>query len=621
MARSPVRLKKSTHLNCEKLESRWNPSALAVLMTDATNSFISVTVDNATAHSITIASDPGGVGGLSGIRVSCPDGVPLNAFWDDSNIGTFAAVTGKPFVGVRVTTSDGNDVINASGLNLNNLGHRLDLLNAGGGNDTVTGGVQNDNIVGGAGNDSLNGGDGNDTLTGGDGDDILTGGNGKDSMYGGNGWDVVCSDTADYTGGVGEANISGGTNGSPADALPAPAPLTRYARSDVLIMGTTSGSNLTYNNETFEVIQGGAANETINSNNAGTNVEIYGNNGDDNISSTSAGNDTLFGGDGNDTLNGGNGNDNLDGDAVSGAGTPNATLCGGVAATATTPGNDLLIGGEGNDTIQGGGGNDTVRGGNGGDSLNDSAGNDTIDYSDSTAGVIVILGGTNIGASPTVLTGGFADGDSTPTPAQFENVIGSNSADFLQGNHLANNLMGLGGNDTMYGADGNDTMEGGAGDDYMYGDGGNDTMRGQADNDQMEGGNGNDRMDGGTGNDVMEGQRGNDTMEGGLGNDTLDGGLGVDTFFLNAAPTAPGGSDTPLLEAGDQYWGGAEYDRFEVYNAWDLVNISGVPTRRLNTDRTQAAFDYVRNLSLLNQSDFFSGVDQLFYLTSDKPTI
>ncbi|WP_315974964.1 immunoglobulin-like domain-containing protein, partial [Pseudomonas sp. 5P_5.1_Bac1] len=74
------------------------------------------------------------------------------------------------------------------------------------------------------------------------------------------------------------------------------------------------------------------------------------------ISRSSDGNDTLYGGDGNDILFGQGGNDYLDG------GKGNDILLGGT-------GNDTLLGGEGNDILFGGQGNDTMTGGSGADTF------------------------------------------------------------------------------------------------------------------------------------------------------------------------------------------------------------------------------------------------------------
>lgn len=100
-----------------------------------------------------------------------------------------------------------------------------------------------------------------------------------------------------------------------------------------------------------------------------------------------------------------------------------------------------------------------------------------------------------------------------------ENVRGSNTADFIQGNEVANILYGdaastgPGGNDKISGFDGNDTIYGGAGNDSVGGDSGNDRLYGGAGVDTLSGGNGQDLIVGGAGADVLAGGAdGNDTL-------------------------------------------------------------------------------------------------------------
>lgn len=100
-----------------------------------------------------------------------------------------------------------------------------------------------------------------------------------------------------------------------------------------------------------------------------------------------------------------------------------------------------------------------------------------------------------------------------------ENVRGANSADFIQGNEVANIIYGdaaatgPGGNDTISSFDGNDSIFGGAGDDGINGDNGNDRLYGGTGADSINGGGGRDLIIGGAGADVMfGGADGNDTL-------------------------------------------------------------------------------------------------------------
>lgn len=204
------------------------------------------------------------------------------------------------------------------------------------------------------------------------------------------------------------------------------------------------------------------------------------------------GNDLLKGMGGNDQLNGGNGADRLEGGA----------------------GSDTLNGGAGNDTLRGGTGNET-------DILNGGDGIDTVDYSDLT-----------IGFQANGLTVNLRNGTTTGNPyigqdqlTSVENANGTNGADTLTGNAVANRLNGLGGNDLLSGGDGNDSLDGGAGRDTLLGGNDNDLLVGRAGTDRMEGGNGADSLSGG---DQA------DTLIGGAGRDSLTGGTGADAFVFNA---------------------------------------------------------------------------------------
>ena len=107
------------------------------------------------------------------------------------------------------------------------------------------------------------------------------------------------------------------------------------------------------------------------------------------------------------------------------------------------------------DTLIGNAGDNVLRGGKGGQIL-DGGDNgpvgDTADYSTSSAGVTVILGGTS--------SGGDADGD---TLVDIENVTGSAKDDVLIGDGGANLLDGGAGNDVLQGGGGDDTLKGGSG--------------------------------------------------------------------------------------------------------------------------------------------------------------
>ncbi len=280
------------------------------------------------------------------------------------------------------------------------------------------------------------------------------------------------------------------------------------------------------------------------------------------------GNDSLYGGNGNDSLYGGDGNDSLYG----GAG--NDRLYGEAGA-------DVLIGDAGNDSLYGGAGDDTLIGGAGADSLDGGAGIDVADYSGSSAGVNVNLGGSG------TASGGDAQGDRL---TGIEYLVGSAYNDTLTGDSGANSLSGGAGNDLLYGGAGADTLDGGSGNDTLYGGAGadlliggagtdtadysasgtavnvnlgtgtgsggdaagdtlqgienlvgssyNDTLTGDGGANSLSGGAGNDQLYGGAGADTLDGGSGNDTLHGGAGADVLIGGAGTDTADYSASGAA-----------------------------------------------------------------------------------
>jgi len=71
----------------------------------------------------------------------------------------------------------------------------------------------------------------------------------------------------------------------------------------------------------------------------------------------------------------------------------------------------------------------------------------------------------------------------------------------------------------------------------LIGGAGNDTATGAAGADTVTGGAGNDVLSGGAGNDVISGGDGTDTITGGAGADTMTGGAGADTFVFAANAT------------------------------------------------------------------------------------
>ncbi|MDF3836227.1 calcium-binding protein [Cupriavidus basilensis] len=249
----------------------------------------------------------------------------------------------------------------------------------------------------------------------------------------------------------------------------------------------------------------------------------------------------------------------------------------GTAAADTlvgSAGNDVIFGGAGNDTLSGGDGDDQIDGGLGNDTLDGGAGIDTLSY-ESREKIALLPPTPGVGPGGVSIQMGLGTTQekdvsgnvvSTDTFRNFENVVGSNNSDLIQGDDRDNVLWGLAGRDQMAGGAGNDVMYGGddgdylygqQGDDTLYGEGGDDRLWGESGNDRLYGGAGQDYLDGGEGNDLLDGGTGNDVLAGGTGNDTyvFGRGYGVDTILENDA--TPGNTDVLVLGndiAENQLW-------------------------------------------------------------------
>lgn len=157
-------------------------------------------------------------------------------------------------------------------------------------------------------------------------------------------------------------------------------------------------------------------------------------------------------------------------------------------------GDDDITGGAGADDLVGEGGADLIEGGAGADTLDGGTGIDTASYADSGARVLVDLANG-------VASGGDGQGD---VLSGFENVVGS---DFRDG------LNGDGGVNILLGGDGNDALQGNGGADRLFGEEGADYLQGATGNDKLYGGNGADRFYAGAGKDLMVGGEGTDVFE------------------------------------------------------------------------------------------------------------
>lgn len=383
------------------------------------------------------------------------------------------------FENARVEGSSAGMIGNNGANVLTAIGAFANFIDGRSGNDSIDAGEGNDVVVGGFGADTMVGGTGIDTLsyqgsggvqvrlwagtaTGGhaqgdvfSGFENLDGGGGYDSLAGNGGDNVINGNDGNDTieGGAGADTMNGGNGVDTLHYGAVTADLVVRLWNNTATGGAATGDVIS----NFENVTGGSGNDSIAGN--GLDNVLHGGNGDD----------TIEGGNGADTMNGGAGVDTLSYSAVGvgitvqlwnnsasgGAATGDVVLnfenvIGGSAGD-LLEGNgaaNLLSGGNGDDTINGFNGNDTIIGGLGADNLNGSAGIDTLSYQGSGAVVVRLWNNT--------ATGGHATGD---VIANFENVIGGNGQDRLEGNGGANVLEGSGGNDTMVGGGGADFFD------------------------------------------------------------------------------------------------------------------------------------------------------------------
>lgn len=165
-------------------------------------------------------------------------------------------------------------------------------------------------------------------------------------------------------------------------------------------------------------------------------------------------NDDIYGFGGDDTINGLNGDDSLDG------GIGNDTINGG-------NGNDLVTSGDGNDIVKAGSGSDVIVGGTGAgnDKYDGGSGIDLVKYLSAISGISVDLSKTKNNAYST--DGNDAAGIGIDSLKNIEDVVASNYDDIIIGSGSANSLNGENGNDIIRGGKGNDLLIGGEGIDYF----------------------------------------------------------------------------------------------------------------------------------------------------------
>jgi serralysin len=480
-----------------------------------------------------MVADIVGLQGIYGARTTTRTGD--NVYGHNSNSGdlySFAAYASAP--AFTIWDGGGTDTLDASGYSqAQTLNLAAESISSIGGlrnnifiaRNTVvenaTGGSGADTITGNSANNVLNGGFGNDTISGGLGSDTLIGGLGVDSMNGGDGADFYYVDNAgDVTG---ETTVDVATGGF--DIVITTANHTLGANIEQLVMegGATSGTG----NATANILYGLNSSTVLTLNGAG---------GDDVIYGSTAGNNTLIGGEGvdtllaygmNNTLQGGLGSDiyysyaasntlsEAGGDGIDTVYANHSIVVGedieqviiyGDATSASSSSVDdnniffgnsangavSLSGGGGADVLFGGAFADTLTGGDGVDLLFGFGGGNTLIGGNDTDIYYVDAAGDQITETS---TGGFdtiysqAAGNTT-IAANVEQLILYGAATSATGNGQDNYLFGhigptavtldgAGGNDYLLGnAASGDVLIGGAGDDQLdLRQGGNDRVR------------------------------------------------------------------------------------------------------------------------------------------------
>jgi RTX calcium-binding nonapeptide repeat (4 copies) len=296
--------------------------------------------------------------------------------------------------------------------------------------------------------------------------------------------------TITYQAAPGEANfvtVNWGNVGAPADFIPSlddHADITAIppCTYDVALGGRceSAGSNPTF------IVHLGDGNDIAGSSNdhsAGHHVELYGEDGDDDLESDAS----------SDLLDGGPGNDELTADEDEAG-----------------PG-DVIVGGPGEDTLQ--------------------TGNPT-----GTNGPIAV-------SFDGVANDGYpGEGDnyapdledlSAPSTAPTINFVGNDARNVVQlRSQSADTVQGLGGDDLIDGANGNDVLDGGAGNDTIFGGGNDDTITGGPGVDSLNGE--------GSGSGLFVSIAGNDRIDARDGNaENLNCGPGADTAIVDADDVVP----------------------------------------------------------------------------------
>ncbi len=485
-------------------------------------------------------------------------------------IDTASYVTAAAAVVVNLSAPGGN-----TGDAAGDTYSSIEILTASDNNDTLYGSASGETINGGL--DQIFGFGGNDTLNGGAGNDVIDGGAGVDTMDGGDGSDIFFVDvTTDV---VIENNAVQATGGF--DIVIATANFTLAANIEQLVLRGAANSGV--GNDCDNILYGLESTLALTFDGGAGNDVIYG---------STAGGNTLIGGDGVDTLLMYGGNNNANGglgsdiyytytlsDALSeaggdgidtvysnhsiavGDGLEQIILYGTATSAVSTSltDNNILFGNSttGAVTLDGGGGADVLFGGSFADTLIGGAG---VDLLFGFGGANNLQGGdatdiyylqSGLDVITETVSGGF---DTAYTQFAGTTTLAANVEQLILYG-AATGGLGNGGNNYLYGhiASQAVTLDGAGGNDYLLDSGfSGDVLIGGAGNDQLDlrtGGNDVIKFAAGSGNDIVYGFDANPAG----GQDIIDvSGRGFSAASIGGAiVVSASGGDTFVTIGGD----------------------------------------------------------------------
>jgi Ca2+-binding RTX toxin-like protein len=398
------------------------------------------------------------LGGHGGDHINGGDGIDTAGYWDSNAAVSINLSTGDASGG----HAEGDELISIENLNGS---HYDDILIGNSGANELWGSLGDDIIKGAGGSDVLNGGDGADRLEGGSGIDT--------AEYWGSGIGVIVSlETGSGSGGhatgdtlFGIENLSGSNHGDILIGNDAINYLRGHDGTDTLKGG--GGADGLWGGDGNDILKGGGGADTLRGEN-GIDTAAY------NESTVAVVASLLTGGSAGDAA----GDTYYDIENLTGSGHGD-TLAGnsGINVLRGLDGNDTLSGMQGYDTMWGGNDDDTLDGGSGGDTLYGENGNDTLIGG---TGVDTMIGGlgndTYMADLSSDIATEAAGGGHDLVYAYADYVLSANIEELSLNVGTASSAIGNGQDNVIYGNALSNFLNGGDGADQLSGLGGNDTF-------------------------------------------------------------------------------------------------------------------------------------------------